>query len=68
MDFLDFDAMLPFYVDYLGTFERDVDGIADATDVLKDLVDHGVQVTTHNLSPGSILQLLNLQLQRHHCG
>ena len=43
MDFFDLDTMLPVYVDYLGSFERGVNGVDVATDVMKDLVDHGVQ-------------------------
>ncbi len=38
MDFIDFDTMLPIYVDYLGAFEHHVNGIEDATDVVKELV------------------------------
>lgn len=38
MDFFDLDTMLPIYVDYLGAFEHHVNGIEDATDVVKELV------------------------------
>ena len=37
MEFFDLD-MLPVYVDYLGTYERHVNGIEDATDAMKELV------------------------------
>jgi|688.fasta_scaffold1208186_1 hypothetical protein len=51
MDFFDLDTMLPVFVDYLGSFERGVNGIDVTTDVMKELVDHGVQ--TQRFVPGA---------------
>ena len=38
MDFFDLDTMVPVYVDYLGSFERSVNGIETAPDAMKELV------------------------------
>ena len=38
MDFFDLDTMVPVYVDYLGSFERNVNGIETAPDAMKELV------------------------------
>ena len=47
MDFIDFDTMLPIYVDYLGAFEHHVNGIEDATGVVKELVTKLVRLIRH---------------------
>ena len=53
MDFFDLDTMVPVYIDYLGTFERGVNGIETAPDAMKELVRiKQDQFTTSFKSPG----------------
>ena len=42
MDFLAFDSMLPFYIDYLGCFDRGIGGIDGPETAMKELIEHGV--------------------------
>ena len=37
------DAVLPIFVDYLGSFEEEKGQIEKPSDVMKHLLDHGVQ-------------------------
>lgn len=54
------DSMLPIYVDYLGFFDRGIDGIDEAADAMKDLIDHGV--TGRRFVPGAEMSFTKDQI------
>ena len=60
MDLLVLDSMLPIYVDYLGFVDRGIDGIEEASDAMKDLIDHGV--TGRRFVPGAEMSFTKDQM------